>query len=102
MLRGDKAVIYGGGVTSGAVASAFARAGRAGGADSRGAVAGRGYCDRQCRRSATISWWTSALAGGVFRIPHANSAAHRPEPRAEPTFPRADVLVRISACSGRS
>src|SRR5450755_1402333 len=36
-------------------------------------------------RSATISWWTSALAGGVFRIPHTNLAAHRPETRAEPT-----------------
>ena len=49
MLRGDKAAaIYGDGVISAAVASAFARAGRAGGgADSRGAVAGRGPCDRQ-------------------------------------------------------
>jgi hypothetical protein len=48
MLLGDKAaVIYGGGVISGAVASAFARAGRAGGADGRGAAAGRGHCDRQ-------------------------------------------------------
>jgi len=37
-----------------------------------------------------------ALAGGVFRIPHTNSAAHRPEPRAEPTFTCAGVLVRIS------
>ncbi len=38
MLRSDKAApIYGGGVISGAVASVFARAGRAGGADSRGA-----------------------------------------------------------------
>jgi hypothetical protein len=48
MLRGERAaVIYGGGVISGAVAPAFARAGRAGGADSRGAGAGRGHCDRQ-------------------------------------------------------
>src|SRR6266542_4245491 len=37
MVLGDKAaVIYSGGVISGAVASAFARAGRVGGADSRG------------------------------------------------------------------
>ena len=42
MLRGDKvAVICGGGVISAAVALASARAGRAGGADSRGP------CDRQ-------------------------------------------------------
>ncbi len=48
MVLGDKAaVIYSGGVISGAVASAFARAGRVGGAYSRGAVAGRGQCDRQ-------------------------------------------------------
>jgi hypothetical protein len=48
MLRGDKAaVIYGGGVISSAMAPAFARAGRAGGADSRGAVAGHGHRDRQ-------------------------------------------------------
>jgi hypothetical protein len=47
MLRGDKAaVIYGGGVISG-VAPALARAERAGGTDSRGAVAGRGPCHRQ-------------------------------------------------------
>lgn len=34
-------------VISGAVASAFARAGKIGGADSRGAVPGRGPYDRQ-------------------------------------------------------
>jgi len=43
MLRVDEAaVIYGGDVISSAVASASARAGRAGGADSRGAPAHRG------------------------------------------------------------
>jgi hypothetical protein len=48
MLRGNKAaVIYGDGVIRGAVASAFARAGRAGGTDSRGAITGRGPCHRQ-------------------------------------------------------
>jgi hypothetical protein len=47
MLPGGKAaVICNGGVISGAGAPAFARAGRAGGAHSRGAVAGRGHCDR--------------------------------------------------------
>ena len=47
MLPGDKAAVTcSGGVISAAVASAFARVGRAGGADSRGAAAGRGHCDR--------------------------------------------------------
>lgn len=49
----------------------------------------------KCRRPVTIDWWTSALAGRVFRIPHTHPAAHRPEPRA-------GVLVRIPACSRRS
>ena len=44
---GKAAVTYSGGVISSAVAPASARAGRAGGADSRGAVAGRGHGDRQ-------------------------------------------------------
>ncbi len=41
MLPGKAAVTCSGGVISGAVTSALARAGRAGGADSRGAAAGR-------------------------------------------------------------
>lgn len=73
-------MIYGGGVISVAVASAFARAGRSveqiAGALSRDVATVTG----KCRRSATISWWTSALAGGVFRIPHTNPAEHRPGP----------------------
>jgi hypothetical protein len=39
-------------------------------------------------RSATISWWTSALAGGVFRIPHTNLAAHL-----EPRFITAELTL---------
>jgi hypothetical protein len=47
MLPGGKAaVICNGGVISGAGPPAFARAGRAGGAHSRGAVAGRGQPQR--------------------------------------------------------
>jgi hypothetical protein len=47
MLRGDKAGVTYGAMFSGAVASAFALAGRADGTDSRGAIAGRGPCHRQ-------------------------------------------------------
>jgi hypothetical protein len=53
MLPGGKAAVTcSGGVMSGAVAPALARAGRAGGAHSRGAVAGRGHCDRQVPQAA--------------------------------------------------
>jgi hypothetical protein len=50
---GEAAVICNGGMTSGAGAPAFARAGQAGGAHSR-CTAGRGHCDRhvpQVRRN---------------------------------------------------
>jgi hypothetical protein len=94
VLRSKKAaVIHGGGVICGAAAPAFARAGRAGGADSRGAVAGRGPvtgkwarawhdcrpCPGESFGSLTRTWRRTAPRR---YDPAAPAQARRPQPRA--------------------
>lgn len=77
MLPGDKAaVICSGGVISGAPASA--QAGRPVKQIAEAPSGDVATVTGKCRRPATISWWTSALAGGLFRIPHTNPAGRRP------------------------
>jgi len=81
MPRGDKAaVIYGGGVISGAVAPAFARA--EGPVEQIAEALPRDVAPvtGKCRRSATISWRTPPWPGSLSDPSHETGGA---PPRAE-------------------
>ena len=96
MLPGGKAAVICNGCDQRCEAPAFARAGRAGGTHSRGAVAGRGHCAAGPPRLAGgRPPWPGSLLD-----PSYEPRGEPPRAGAEPGFTCARIPVRIPAGSG--